>query len=118
MIYSHRPVRFAAAANCSTVDGPPRHCTRTAFPVNVLETTSGFVIANQRPNLLPGVPLCGCAGLRYQLKLNANAFTSRSTALEPRTQCRARLRHVAGGRVNLPRLQPHEASSNAPHRSL
>jgi hypothetical protein len=52
---------------------------RTAFPVDVMlsETTSGFVIANQRPNLLPGVPLwVDAPGLAGHQKLNANAFTS------------------------------------------
>jgi hypothetical protein len=52
---------------------------RTAFPVDVMlsETTSGFAIVNQRPNLLPGVPLwVEAPGLPGHVKLNAQAFSS------------------------------------------
>lgn len=52
---------------------------RTAFPVDVMvsETTSGFVIANQRPDLLPGVPLwVEAPGLAAHRKLNPKAFSS------------------------------------------
>jgi hypothetical protein len=52
---------------------------RTAFPVDVMvsETTSGFVIANQRPNLVPGVPLwVEAPGLPAHVKLNSHAFSS------------------------------------------
>jgi hypothetical protein len=52
---------------------------RTAFPVDVVvsETTSGLVIANQRPNLLTGVPLwVEAPGLAAHRKLNPRAFSS------------------------------------------
>jgi hypothetical protein len=52
---------------------------RTAFPVDVMvsETTSGFVIANQRPNLAIGVPLwVETPGLAAHRKLNPKAFSS------------------------------------------
>jgi hypothetical protein len=52
---------------------------RTAFPVDVMvsETTSGFVIANQRPNLVRGVPLwVEAPALPAHVKLNQQAFSS------------------------------------------
>lgn len=52
---------------------------RSAFPVDVMvsETTSGFAVANQRPGLLPGVPLwVDAPGLPARLKLNPKAFAS------------------------------------------
>jgi hypothetical protein len=52
---------------------------RTAFPVDVMasETTSGLMIANQRPNLVPGVPVwVDAPGLPAHVKLNPLAFRS------------------------------------------
>jgi len=52
---------------------------RTGFPLDVMvsETTSGFVIANQRPNLLPGNPLwIDDAKLAGRRELNPKAFSS------------------------------------------